>query len=481
DFYTVHYYNWALTALSPFHHPKSYWNLDKALVVAEFAIAETFGVPGESLYRQLFNTGYAGAMAWSFTDTQLSSEAEMFAAMLDMKTRYPTAVTITFRPGTVLSFAADPLLIEKGQTSLLTWTTSAGSVVALNGEPVAENGSLQVTPDTTTTYKLVASGEVTDSSEVTVEVLLSGNIVSFVAEPAVIAPGESSRLSWHTVAGSSVMLNGMPVSADGSLEVSPLTDSTFTLIAIGQVTDTSTVTLNVLDPLDINRALNRPVVASSGEPNSNVADPRLAVDGNLGTRWSSAWANNQWIYIDLGQSHSIRRVVLHWEVAYGRSYRIEVSEEAQNWTEIFRTASGDGGIDDLTNLSGAGRYVRMFGLVRGTQWGFSLWEFEAYGAPNLTRVDENPQVAPVSFSLEQNYPNPFNPVTRIKYSLPANAHVKLEVFNLRGSKVATLVNAKQSRGAYTVAFEGKGLSSGIYYYRLEAGNLMQVKRMLLVK
>ncbi|MCI0696614.1 discoidin domain-containing protein [candidate division KSB1 bacterium] len=481
DFYTVHYYDWAGTALSPFHHPMSYWNLDKALAVTEFAITETFGVPGESLYRQLFQTGYAGTMAWSFTDTQLSSEADMFAAMLDMKTRYPTAVTITFGPGTVLSFAAEPTLIEKGQSSLLTWTTSAGSVVTLNGESVAESGSLQVTPDTTTTYKLVASGAVTDSSTVTVEVLLSGNIVSFVAEPAVIAPGESSRLSWHTVAGSSVTLNGMPVAADGSLEVSPLTDGTFTLIATGEVTDTSTVTVNVLDQLNINRALKRSVVASSGEPNSDVADPNLAVDGNPGTRWSSAWSNDQWIYVDLGQIFAVQRVVLNWEVAYGRIYRLEVSLDAQNWQQIYFTTSGDGGIDDITGLTGLGRYVRMYGIQRATQWGFSLWEFEVYGAPNITRVDENPQLAPVSFNLEQNYPNPFNPITRIKYSLPADAHVKLEVFNLAGSKVATLVNTKQSAGIYTVAFDGEGLSSGIYYYHLEAGNLVQVKRMVLVK
>jgi len=101
DFYSVHYYNWADTDLSPFHHPKSYWNLDKALVVGEFAIGETFGVSGKDLYETLFKNGYAGAMAWSFTDTYVSSEKDMLSSMLDIKTRYPEAVTIVLKSGTM--------------------------------------------------------------------------------------------------------------------------------------------------------------------------------------------------------------------------------------------------------------------------------------------------------------------------------------------------------------------------------------------
>lgn len=389
DFYTVHYYDWGGTDLSPFHYPKTYWNLDKALVVAEFAIQETFGVPGEALYRTLFQNGYAGALAWSFTDTHLSSEEDMFASMLDIKTRYPDAVTIVLKSGMITSFKADPAVIEKGQSSMLSWATAPGSVVTLDDVPVNENDSLKVSPDTTTTYKLFASGEVTDSSEVTVEVLLSGSIVFFVADPEQIAPGESSQLSWHTVPGSSVTLDGVPVAADDTVEVKPVADSTFTLIATGEISDTSTVTINVKDPLGVNRALNRPAFSSSNESNNPaVDDPALAVDGNYSTRWSSEYLDNQWIYIDLGQSYDIKRVILYWEVAYGRVYRIEVSNDAENWEQIYFTSSGDGGVDDLTDLSGSGRYVRMYGIARGTQWGFSLWEFEVYGLSGGTAIGD---------------------------------------------------------------------------------------------
>jgi hypothetical protein len=171
-------------------------------------------------------------------------------------------------------------------------------------------------------------------------------------------------------------------------------------------------------------------------------------------------------------------VVLHWEVAYGRSYKLQVSDDQINWTSVFSTASSDGGADDITNLSAAGRYVRMLGLLRATQWGFSLWEFQVFGVPVTPGSDA---ILPVTFSLEQNYPNPFNPDTQIKYSLPSEANVKLEIFNLLSRKVATLVNTKQSKGTCTVTFNGQGLPSGIYFYRLEAGEHRQVRRMILAK
>jgi hypothetical protein len=88
---------------------------------------------------------------------------------------------------------------------------------------------------------------------------------------------------------------------------------------------------------------------------------------------------------------------------------------------------------------------------------------------------------PLEYVLEQNYPNPFNPNTLIKYSVPQDGLVTLEVFNLLGEKVATLVNGVQEAGRYEIDFNASDLSSGIYVYSLKSGNFNSIKKMLLMK
>jgi hypothetical protein len=131
-----------------------------------------------------------------------------------------------------------------------------------------------------------------------------------------------------------------------------------------------------------NLALGRPAAASSVETAALSAN--LAFDGNTGTRWASAYADPQWLRVDLGATTSITRVVLRWEAAYGSAYQIQVSNDAANWTTIRSVTGGDGGVDDLTGLVGSGRYVRMNGTTRGTSWGYSLWEMEVYGTGGAT-------------------------------------------------------------------------------------------------
>jgi hypothetical protein len=98
-----------------------------------------------------------------------------------------------------------------------------------------------------------------------------------------------------------------------------------------------------------------------------------------------------------------------------------------------------------------------------------------------SRVEQLSPTAPKTFLLEQNYPNPFNPSTTIRYQLPVASEVKLEVYDVLGKKIATLVNERQSAGAYQVVWNASGLSSGTYFYRLQAGTFTQTKKMILVK
>jgi hypothetical protein len=99
----------------------------------------------------------------------------------------------------------------------------------------------------------------------------------------------------------------------------------------------------------------------------------------------------------------------------------------------------------------------------------------------VTAIEETEYRIPRVFALEQNYPNPFNPSTKIEYSLPKPETVKIEVYNIIGQKIQTLLNKPMPAGYHEVEFNGQSLSSGIYLYRIEAGSWQDVKKMVLLK
>ena len=95
---------------------------------------------------------------------------------------------------------------------------------------------------------------------------------------------------------------------------------------------------------------------------------------------------------------------------------------------------------------------------------------------------ENIPVLPKAYSLGQNYPNPFNPITTIDYQLSSAGQVKLTVFNTRGQNVRTLLDRRQSAGAYSLTFDASNLASGVYFYRINiAGEFSQINKMILLK
>jgi hypothetical protein len=122
---------------------------------------------------------------------------------------------------------------------------------------------------------------------------------------------------------------------------------------------------------------NKTATASSAESTALAAGN--AVDGKPTTRWASReGVDPQWISVDLGTRSTVSQVKLQWEAAYGKAYRIEVSDDGAAWTPVYATTTGDGGTDDLT-VSGSGRYVRLYATRRATSYGYSLFEFQVYG------------------------------------------------------------------------------------------------------
>ncbi len=166
---------------------------------------------------------------------------------------------------------------------------------------------------------------------------------------------------------------------------------------------------------------------------------------------------------------------------------VATSSEGISWTKY----SGNPVLSPGGTGSWEGKRLVVGGviMVRDT---FRLW-YTGVDANGITRIGyaTSPRVPvgvrdgqsamPTQFALEQNYPNPFNPSTTIKFELPTASHVTLSVHDILGREVSVLVNERKNAGVYEVKFDGSSLASGVYFSRLQAGNFVETKKMLVVK
>jgi hypothetical protein len=133
------------------------------------------------------------------------------------------------------------------------------------------------------------------------------------------------------------------------------------------------------------------------------------------------------------------------------------------------------GLDNTAVYSIAGGNGYLFA---GT-YGQCLWRRPL--SEILTGMVEPAVQHSVQFSLQQNYPNPFNPSTNIRYALPQRSYVTLVVYNTLGQQVATVVNESEDAGYHDVRFDGSGLASGVYFYRIQAGTFVQAKKLVVLR
>jgi photosystem II stability/assembly factor-like uncharacterized protein len=181
-----------------------------------------------------------------------------------------------------------------------------------------------------------------------------------------------------------------------------------------------------------------------------------------GDSWSMIKLNAGSLLVANADGHVFAGIATHLPLVY-RS-----TDDGETWTLV------NGGLKSGTVTALA---VDSSGYVlAGTSDGL------VYRTANsTTTVSETDHRSPVSFSLLQNYPNPFNPSTTIRYGLPQRSRVLLSVFNTFGQQVAVLVREEQEAGYHEVRFVGSGLSSGVYFYRLSAGDFVQTRKLLLLR
>ena len=151
------------------------------------------------------------------------------------------------------------------------------------------------------------------------------------------------------------------------------------------------------------------------------------------------------------------------------------------WMQTGEKLVGTGGVGGgqqgfSVALSLDGSTAMVGGWLDNAQTG-ATWVFTG----PTTEVQEHDPNLPSEFSLQQNYPNPFNPSTSIKYQVSSNTQVSLKIYDVLGNEIATLVNEEKPAGTYEVDFDASRLSSGVYFYKLQAGSFVETKKMILLR
>lgn len=417
DFYSVHYYDWAGTAMSPFHRTKSFWQLNKPLVVAEFELKETFDVPKDVLFERLYQTGYAGALPWSWTDRNFSSQEDMLASMQMMFDKYPDDIDID-------GIAGD-------------WP-----VVSI----ISPEDGTQFPDDAVIT--IIAEAYDYDGFVTKVEFYANDTLK--------IGESESEP---YSVIWTSIEPNEYRLTAVVTDNMEHQRKSEIIKIQVGTL------------PF-VKYEAER--TQRTGTGYSILSDPNasggyyLEMRTNQGTvTWEIPGVN----------------ATGNYEIVFG--YRLTFDSPKTQFINVNGTRSAElvfegnqtSWLEKTTNVD----------LIEGNNiiemelsWGWMDLDYLAVPAKIVTSVNEQ-LTLPAGYSLRQNYPNPFNPVTTISYSIPYDEHVKLKVYDLLGRILSTLVDKPQKAGIHNIQFNANNLSSGVYIYRIEAGEYSSTKQMSLIK
>lgn len=421
DFYSVHYYVGMGQTYSPFGKNASVWGLTKPLVVAEFAMDTTFGVPKEYLFSSLYSNGYAGALPWSWTDAAFSTPEEILSALSFMYKNYKSDVDVNGISG---DWPSITLINPKNDT-----TYSDSADITLTAEAYDKDGQVVR--------------------------------VEFFANDTVKL-GEVDTIPY------SVVWTKAP---NGLYKISAVaTDDS------GNWRASKKVNIQVGKPRMIRLEAETAVRIGSGLTvgNNTTASKGAFVD----IRTNDTTAKILWQFYNISSAGN-------YEIAFG--YRLEYGIPKTQYIYVNGNFSGE---LEFTGASTSAWYEKTMqvNLVKGLNtvqmqmfWGWMFVDYLAIPTELVTLIDEQIHSLPVQFALQQNFPNPFNPTTTIKYQLPQQSHVVLKVYNIIGQEVKTLVNEEQPAGFKTVEFNASSLASGIYFYRIQAGSFVDVKKLLLLK
>jgi hypothetical protein len=423
DFYSVHYYTGIdpnnPTSISPFHHPAVSWGLaPKVILVAEFAMQNTVGVLKDSLFENLYQSGYGGGLPWSWTDVYFSSHADMLAGMQYMWYHYKSDVDVNGIGGF--------------------WPT-VSITSPRNDTAYAEGASVTI----------VAAAQDSDGTVVSVKFYADALLIGEQTAPPF-------AFTWLHPPNGQYPLTAVATDNQGHQRT-----STIVRITVG----------------------TPPMTKKEAEA--------AVVSGTSITRKNDAAASGG-MYLDMAtQSGTVTWTVRNvqgagsYPITFG--FRLFYDHPKTQYLNVNGARVGEV-VFDATSASTWFTKTVYVNLIAGDNsiqmelyWGWMYLDYLAVPTSVLNSAGDPLAAVPDRYVLEQNFPNPFNPKTGVRYQVAGVSNVKLVVYDLLGREVAVLVNERKGAGSYEVAFDGSGLASGVYVYRLTAGAFVQSRKMVLLR
>jgi len=254
--------------------------------------------------------------------------------------------------------------------------------------------------------------------------------------------------------------------------------------ACGADDETKVNYIAVSDCSPANIALGKPATASSSR---SGYPPGNAVDGSTSTAWKSQSGGIQWLEVDLGSTHETDDAVIRWDGSNRAKDFAFQYWDGVNWVTLFSQTQNSSSTSIFSFALTCAQKFRVY-MTKPNSSRYYIKELEINGCSCTSTLKANmgqsssPVAAmPDKIVLHSNYPNPFNPSTNINFGLPTATFVTLKVYNLTGAEIATLVDGIRPAGHHTVVFDAKNLPSGVYFAVLQAGEVRQVQRLLLMR
>ncbi|MCX7984820.1 MAG: Ig-like domain-containing protein [Bacteroidetes bacterium] len=422
DFYMFHYYGADLTS-SPFVKSATTWNSSKPLVVGEFHMTTTNGIPKENLYHVLYGNGYAGALSWSWTDNAVSQKTDILKALGAMYRLFKNDIDVNGISG---DWPNVTLVYPRNNAQF-----SSGALITLVARATDTDGIITRVEFIVNDTLLIGIDSTADSTNYYSYTWTGMRDGLYTLKAKVY----DDRGNYRTSAKVSIQV-GLPPFIRYEAERA---------VRVG---------LNMTVKSDPNASGGYFVDVATNAPGTTITWKIVNVLGP-GT-YPIIFGYNLYYNTPKGQFINVNGV---------RVTELMFDGPVKVWQEksinVFLKAD--------TNT-----------IQMEMSWGWMYVDYLAVPREVVTDLEETKEII-TEFSLEQNYPNPFNPVTRIRYVIPLKTHVRLTIYDILGRQVCRLVDDILPAGVYTTAWSAANLPSGVYFYRLEAGSFVQSRKMLVLR